>query len=211
MYKEVYPRVYIYEDFLSSEELNALYNYVHIESDDIAWKAQTRDITLERAKVNFPNDEAAQLQQVNNILKSRRLMDSDKLVIPMDANPLFSSISLKLSMYGINSIHDRQTLGVAKKQVEHEYMDQHSDDIYNPSIRSAMNFYINDDYEGGELYLSLQNISIKPKANSLILIPGTADYLHGVKPVIGSMPRYNITMTSTEEPEYYLGLTPNWL
>lgn len=43
--------------------------------------------------------------------------------------------------------------------------------------------YINDDYEGGEIYFPDRNIEIKPKANMFISFPGNTHYLHGVKTV----------------------------
>jgi hypothetical protein len=41
-------------------------------------------------------------------------------------------------------------------------------------------FYLNDDYEGGELYFPLQNIKFKPKRGSAYFFPGDRNYIHGV-------------------------------
>ena len=41
-------------------------------------------------------------------------------------------------------------------------------------------FYINDDYEGGELYFPNQNIKFKPKAGAAYFFPGDMNYIHGV-------------------------------
>ena len=41
-------------------------------------------------------------------------------------------------------------------------------------------FYINDDYEGGELYFPNQGIQFKPKAGSAYFFPGDMNYIHGV-------------------------------
>jgi len=47
--------------------------------------------------------------------------------------------------------------------------------------------YLNDDFEGGELYYSNLNIDYKPKRGSIVFHPGFEDlYMHGVKKVIGS-------------------------
>jgi hypothetical protein len=40
--------------------------------------------------------------------------------------------------------------------------------------------YINDNYEGGELYFPDRNINIKPKPRMLIMFPGNDNYVHGV-------------------------------
>jgi len=44
--------------------------------------------------------------------------------------------------------------------------------------------YLNDDYEGGEIFFPHQNTSIKPKANTLAFFPGDEEFLHGVRPII---------------------------
>lgn len=41
-------------------------------------------------------------------------------------------------------------------------------------------YYINDDYEGGEINFMDHNLKIKPKANSLVTFPSNSDYWHEV-------------------------------
>jgi hypothetical protein len=41
-------------------------------------------------------------------------------------------------------------------------------------------FYINDDYDGGELYFPEQGIQFKPKAGAAYFFPGDRNYIHGV-------------------------------
>lgn len=43
--------------------------------------------------------------------------------------------------------------------------------------------YLNDDYEGGELYFSKQQLSISPKAGSLLVFEGGTDHKHGVRKI----------------------------
>jgi hypothetical protein len=45
-------------------------------------------------------------------------------------------------------------------------------------------FYLNDDYEGGELYFPLQNIKFKPRAGAAYFFPGDKNYIHGVAKII---------------------------
>jgi len=52
--------------------------------------------------------------------------------------------------------------------------------------------YLNDDYDGGEIYFPRQEISIKPKAGTLITFPGSLHYIHGVNKIISGT-RYTIT------------------
>jgi hypothetical protein len=44
-------------------------------------------------------------------------------------------------------------------------------------------FYLNDDYEGGQLYFPLQKFAIQPKPRAAYFFPGDKNYIHGVTPV----------------------------
>lgn len=59
--------------------------------------------------------------------------------------------------------------------------------------------YLNDDYEGGELYFDFFKSHIKPNKGDLLIYPTTWQYTHGVKPVIGN--RYAIVFWFKTTPE----------
>lgn len=52
-------------------------------------------------------------------------------------------------------------------------------------------FYLNDDYEGGELYFPLQGIEFKPKPGAAYFFPGDKNYIHGVRPITSGV-RYTL-------------------
>jgi len=52
-------------------------------------------------------------------------------------------------------------------------------------------FYINDDYEGGELYFPKQNIKFKPKKGAAYFFPGDMNYIHGVTEITSGI-RYTV-------------------
>jgi len=52
-------------------------------------------------------------------------------------------------------------------------------------------FYINDDYEGGELYFPHQDIQFKPKVGAAYFFPGDMNYIHGVAEVKSGI-RYTV-------------------
>lgn len=53
--------------------------------------------------------------------------------------------------------------------------------------------YLNDDFEGGELFFPDFGIDIKPKPGMLAVFPGNINYLHGVRKVVGNT-RYTGTL-----------------
>jgi hypothetical protein len=66
------------------------------------------------------------------------------------------------------------------------YMGPHIDtederDKTKPSI--SLVFYLNDNYEGGQIEFPNQNISLKPEAGSIVIFPSTSPYYHDPKPV----------------------------
>jgi hypothetical protein len=60
----------------------------------------------------------------------------------------------------------------------------HIDDgpIHNRKVSTT--YYLNDDYEGGEIVFPRFGISYKPRANEMIVFPSTFVYNHSVKPVL---------------------------
>ena len=71
-------------------------------------------------------------------------------------------------------------------------------------------YYINDDYEGGEINFPDHNLKIKPKANSFVTFPSNKDYWHEVlenteKERYSSTLWFHFAGSSTLRPKY--GLT----
>jgi hypothetical protein len=68
----------------------------------------------------------------------------------------------------------------------------------------ACNLYLNDDYSGGQIYFpEREYLTIKPKANSLIMWPGNKYYIHGIKKTkITSRYVYGIFMKFAEYDKY---------
>ena len=48
-------------------------------------------------------------------------------------------------------------------------------------------FYLNDDYEGGELYFPLQDVKFKPKRGAAYFFPGDKYFIHGVTEIKDSI------------------------
>ena len=52
--------------------------------------------------------------------------------------------------------------------------------------------YLNDDYQGGELYFPEHDFGVRPKKGMLILVPGSLHYVHGVAPITSGT-RYTLS------------------
>jgi hypothetical protein len=75
-------------------------------------------------------------------------------------------------------------------------MGYHHDDS-QPHTLSGLVFYINDDYEGGEIHYKEKDILWKPIKNSIVFHPSSEEYTHGVKSIITGE-RYMVTMFGYE-------------
>jgi len=68
---------------------------------------------------------------------------------------------------------------------------KHVDDGKKCPRRVSLVYYINDNYEGGEIVFPNWSLSLKPKANQLLMFPSNFMYAHEVKPVTNGT-RYSV-------------------
>jgi hypothetical protein len=71
------------------------------------------------------------------------------------------------------------------------HFSSHSDDGGGTFRRTSIVYYINDNYEGGEIEFTRFNILYKPEAGDLIIFPSSYVYTHRVLPVTSGI-RYAI-------------------
>ena len=67
------------------------------------------------------------------------------------------------------------------KYPESGYYKEHIDDGGGRNLSSVL--FLNDDFDGGELYFKFQDLEIKPKAGSLVVFPSNFMYRHECKEV----------------------------
>lgn len=81
--------------------------------------------------------------------------------------------------YAVSLLTDpRTTMGINKYD-EGAFMGSHVDfNEDNYYLAYTIVVYLNDDYEGGELYFNELDITIKPEAGSIIMYPSSAPYSH---------------------------------
>jgi hypothetical protein len=71
-------------------------------------------------------------------------------------------------------------------------MDLHKDNGHDPSVLYGAVIYLNEDFDGGEVYYPSLDLKIKPKARSIIVHPAGLD--HEVLPVKGLNTRYMLSV-----------------
>jgi predicted 2-oxoglutarate/Fe(II)-dependent dioxygenase YbiX len=165
-YGDSETNIVVIKDFIDQEDLKTIQNFC---------------LTLDNFR-SIPNDhwdnrvcDNAILSQispeVNKILKKYQI--SHKKIIED-----FFSIELRDNAPSIVIWRegDMQSPHADKEQLDGSPNPYPENDI-------ASLFYLNDDYEGGEIYFPIQNLQIKPSAGSAVFFPGDRFYQHGVTAV----------------------------
>lgn len=82
----------------------------------------------------------------------------------------------------------------------------HSDDgfSYNCTLSSVM--YLNDDYEGGELWFPYLDVKAKPKLGDIFLFPSTYLYAHASLPVLSGVKYAAVTMFDWNDRTHKTGV-----
>lgn len=88
-----------------------------------------------------------------------------------------------------------------------QHFQVHSDHGYSYTCVLSSVGYLNDDYEGGELYFDKFSIKIKPQAGDLYLFPSSFIYSHAAMPVTSGVKYSIVTMLdylqTAHTPEYF--------
>ena len=89
-----------------------------------------------------------------------------------------------------------------------QHFQEHHDHGYSYNCTVSMVSYVNDDYEGGELYFRLQDKMIKPKAGDVYIFPSNFMYPHRAMPVHSGTKYSIVTMLDYNKkfhtPEMYI-------
>jgi hypothetical protein len=97
------------------------------------------------------------------------------------------------NMFGLAPLNYWESFNFVKYGAD-QHFDIHSDHGYSYICVLSSVGYINDDYEGGELFFDKINLKIKPKAGDLYLFPSSYIYSHAALPVTGGVKYSIVTM-----------------
>lgn len=108
-------------------------------------------------------------------------------------------------MFGIAPLKYWEAFNFVKYNAN-QHFQVHSDHGYSYICTLSSVGYLNDDYEGGELFFDKFNLKIKPKAGDLYLFPSSFIYSHAAMPIQSGTKYSIVTMLDYLEaphtPEY---------
>ena len=173
--------VYVIDNFLSNEEHQELHNFVN--SDKISWIKDPA--TIERThRESIPKDT---LELLKKIFQTARLNCIDYYDIEVNDDFMGEYLLTKWSKGSNMKPH------IDTNALKHQHI--------------VCMYYINDNYDGGEIVFPDYNLEIKPKSNSLIMFPGNENYVHGVLEVSKGF-RYTFPMRFVFSGSTFLGPRP---
>jgi hypothetical protein len=186
---EIYPKIFVVEDFLLPEEVAALDKRCR-EASELEWSTQIQKDYEHMAKEKFPDDLEAQREYLekgwDNVWTDKHLSVDECGLTQTIQDRLYSEF-FPSDKYQVNSPAraQRQYPGCGGLRV-------HYDSEWETGMAMSIVIYINDDYNGGALHFVDHDIKVKPKAGSLLIFPSTNDYMHGVEEVLEGPSRYAI-------------------
>lgn len=173
--------VHVVDNFLSNEEHQTLYDFVN-SPDQISWIKEPW--TTERT----PKDSIPQhpLELLKKIVKTAK--------------------TECVNYYDIEVNDDFMGQYLLTKWSKGSKMQPHIDTDAQKHQHIVCMYYINDNYDGGEIVFPDYNLNIKPKSNSLIMFPGNENYVHGVLKVSEGF-RYTFPMRFVFTGSTFVGPT----
>lgn len=193
--------VTLVKNFLSQEELDILFDIMKDLSQE-DWEKEYLDQLPAFCMEKFGRDDVENLVAEGKFEITQNWKDKNyninhhEIVRTMHQrlSDLVNIADDKLELAGLSTIQRMQE-GVELKA----HTDQHTD----PSIRYATIIYLNDDYEGGELFFSNKGLDLRPKPGDLVIFPGTDEFNHGVRHVQPGPIRY-VIVGFVKEKNFYV-------
>jgi len=185
---EVIDNVLVVENFISQSELSALLDIINNTPED-DWKIEyfknLKPFCLEK----FGRDDVENLVAEGKFEITSNWEDKNLKISKYDVSREISQRLASIVSSADKSLElaDLETFQRMQGGVE---LKAHTDQDTDPSIRYATIAYLNENYQGGEIFFTSKNLKLKPKPGSLLIFPGTEEFNHGVNPVEGEEIRY---------------------
>ena len=194
-FEEIYPKVYVYKNLF--KDINGFLESAKKQEGWEKWYTFGSMLSLMEQRINFekfPTEEQYKwarswgpvssqsdlTEEVGNIfykVTNHYLKNNPDVALPN-----YSKGSASINIYENDS-------GIS----EHYAMNYHTDFVVplkdNPGVKFGLTttFYLNDDYEGGEICFKINDhyISHKPQAGDVIVFPSRDPYMHGDRKSFG--------------------------
>lgn len=106
----------------------------------------------------------------------------DKAMLKIDSDEISNQLCYLVNNL-FNGYHNFKSFEYIRRIRDNKNLLEHFDSQLDITVEAGLVIYINDEYNGGEIYYKYKDIIHKPKANSIVIHPANKEYTHGVKDV----------------------------
>lgn len=174
----------IYDNFITDHEKNILLDYAKA-ADESQW-----------VEIKHKNEKLLKKSPGRYAQYLKYLKDWDKTTLIINDHGMVKNIKNRCQEIIGTELLITQDIYRIKRLTNNRSISPHFDDSQNFLLQLGIVIYLNDDFDGGEIYYPNQNISYKPKSKSMIIHPATEKYTHGVNEVVGNT-RYCLAFFAT--------------
>ncbi len=187
--EEILPRVYKVKNFATPDQVKALFDEAASYTDE-EWSARYLSELKKHALEKFGSDDLDDLVEKGYFEVTWNFADK---------NAAIQNTDLAYKLMGkcqdiFNTIGNLDVTGFLAFQRLYAGSDlkSHWDNSTDDLVAYAAVLYLNDDYNGGELFFPKFDYDIVPEPGSLVIFPSGELYEHGVRPVKEGPVRYVI-------------------
>jgi Rps23 Pro-64 3,4-dihydroxylase Tpa1-like proline 4-hydroxylase len=177
-YEEVEDSIFLINNFLTEEEVSLVLQKISISSQK-DWETHYLRGVADLALRKYNRDDIDNLLSEGLIEITNHWYDKN-LSLDYEISEKMSQRIEDIFKFDESLIFEG--VGTIQRQYAGAHLSEHVDNHADPQIKYAVIAYINNDYNGGELFFSRLNFEIVPPARSLVIFPSGEKYLHGVKP-----------------------------
>lgn len=200
------PGIVVYRDVFTPEMdlINRLENTLSDSSDINQWRTAKTGYALVDKKYRDCSDFKIKKNTWDDSGKSESTLKLEK-IWEDSYNAQLAPVEDYSQMFGLAPLKYWESFNFIKYGAD-QHFQVHSDHGYSYICVLSSVGYINDDYEGGELFFDKFNLKIKPRAGDLYLFPSSFIYSHAAMPVTSGVKYSIVTMLDYLEaphtPEY---------
>ncbi len=187
MIKPFNNEIIIVNNFLSENEINSIFKCIDLNN-----KVNYKNFISSE----YFNDKLIQLPSENNIEElfsenTKRLAALEYLKNKNNFMQRAEELMLEISKENLFLTSIDALIRSDGKGMPVHFDD--SPEVIETKIHYGLVLYLNDNYDGGEIYYPKLNLQYKPKSGDMVIHPGTEEYAHGVKDIYNGT-RYAITL-----------------
>lgn len=161
------PGIYIYSDVGLSKDFDSLMSFV--DKGLLTWKNRDPNSNIQDITIN-PEENDMLLKNIYKTFESKFDIYEKKYLKDFHTPKKMADFSKREFIFFLKYLNGMSS-------------PSHFDDLAEYTIRVTLLYYPNDNYEGGEIVFPKFNVTIKPKADQIILFPSSYVYEHYVSEV----------------------------